>query len=420
MTDQQTSRARRTLNTTRQVGAFIKRNYARAREAKASGKPVVWTFGLVPREIWTALDVPVLSLEHIPVMLAAKQVIGPYLDSAEQAGFARDLCPYHTAVLGCIESSRLDPEAEKLFVIPDMIVVSNMPCVAQSKSFLHAVEKYDVPYFVLDAPLNLAAHDPPQRALDYHLEGLKGLLSFLAEHGIETDDAQLSETVRRSRDMARLWAEIDRFRMLRPAPMTMADGLTGMYLLTFCAGQAEALETVKQMRDEVAERARNGVGSVDDERLRLLFLGVPPWFNLGLINYPEKFGAVFVKSEIEYAMTGQTDINVLDPAYPLQSLAKKAMIDMLCPTYGNRIDILRRAVREFSIDGIVAAQKRGCRNLPGGFRLIKDMASAEFGIPTSVIDLDGLDLREYDDSRVKSSLDAFLGTLCARVGLGDG
>ena len=44
---------------------------------------------------------------------------------------------------------------------------------------------------------------------------------------------------------------------------------------------------------------------------------------------------------------------------------------------------------------------------------IVDIAAREFGVPMTIIDLDGLDLREYDDVQVKSRLDAFMETLAA-------
>ncbi|HLC23862.1 MAG TPA: 2-hydroxyacyl-CoA dehydratase family protein [Dehalococcoidia bacterium] len=413
MTDKTTAPAKRTLESSAAVTRLIRDHYARVKEDKARGRPVVWSYGLTPREIFVALDVPAITVEHLPIMLASKQIIGRYLDIAEQAGFARDLCPYHTAMLGCVEAETRDAYLERLFAPPDIIIGSNIPCMSESKSFLFAVEKYRVPHYFIDAPLNLGGYDPPERTVKYYAAGLKGLLSFLEQHGLKADMVTLSQVVERSREMSRMWAEVDEYRKISPAPMTAVDGVVSMYLPAYTPGRPDAADILRRLRDEVKTKAQNKVGAAENEKFRLLFLGVPPWYNLGLFNYLEKYGGVFVKAEMEYIMTGQTDINVLDPQRPVESLARKALIDMPCPTYANRIDLMRRAIRDFRIDGIVAANKRGCRNLPAGFRIMKDIAAREFGVPMTIIDLDGLDLREYDDVQVKSRLDAFMETLAA-------
>ncbi|MBI2957743.1 MAG: 2-hydroxyacyl-CoA dehydratase, partial [Chloroflexi bacterium] len=339
---------------------------------------------------------------------------GRYLDVAEQAGFARDLCPYHTAMLGCIDAPERDAYVERLFTPPDLIIGSNMPCESESKSFLYAVQKYNVPHYFLDAPLDLGGFEPSQRVVDYYAAGLHGLLSFLGEHGLKGDEGKLSEVVARSRAMARLWADIDELRKLRPTPMRLADAVIAMYLPIYCAGHPDGLAALQTIHAEVEQRAAGGPGMGDDERFRLLLLGIPPYYNLGLLSYPEAKGGVFVKGEVEYVMTGQSDVNMLDPERPLQSLARKVITDLPAPTYAVRLEVLRRTIREFHIDGIVAARKRGCRNFPAGFRLVKDMAAGEFGVPTTVFDLDGLDLREYNDVQAKSNLDAFVEALASR------
>ena len=94
-------------------------------------------------------------------------------------------------------------------------------------------------------------------------------------------------------------------------------------------------------------------------------------------------------------------------------LAKKAIIDLSCPTYANRIDIMKRAIRDFESTGL-SPQTSGCRNMPAGFRIMKDIAAREFGVPMTIIDLDGLDIREYDDVQVKSRMDAFMETLATK------
>ena len=64
--------------------------------------------------------------------------------------------------------------------------------------------------------------------------------------------------------------------------------------------------------------------------------------------------------------------------------------------------------------GSFGNNKRGCRNQPAGLRLIKDAAFQQAGVPMTIFDLDGLDLREYNDAQVKVNLDTFMETLTGR------
>src|SRR3989304_7195732 len=115
MTDKTTAPAKRPLESSAAVTRLIRDHYARVKEDKARGRPVVWSYGLTPREIFVALDVPIISVEQLPIMLASKQIVGRYLEIAEHAGFARDLCTYHTSMLGVVEADTRDPYLEKLF-----------------------------------------------------------------------------------------------------------------------------------------------------------------------------------------------------------------------------------------------------------------------------------------------------------------
>ncbi|MFH1624515.1 MAG: hypothetical protein ABID54_05090, partial [Pseudomonadota bacterium] len=64
-------------------------------------------------------------------------------------------------------------------------------------------------------------------------------------------------------------------------------------------------------------------------------------------------------------------------------------------------------------DGVVGVVKRTCGLLPGYMRLVKDTVYKEVGVPTTIFDLDGLDIREYDDVTSKANLDSFIEALLA-------
>lgn len=162
------------------------------------------------------------------------------------------------------------------------------------------------------------------------------------------------------------------------------------------------------------EKVERKEGILEDEKLRLLWVGVPPLYNMGLLNYVEKYGAIVVKSMVEYlAGGGAYDPSVMDPEKPRESLAYKALVDIINPTSKNMVDFIAKTVKDFHADGVIGVVKRSCGLLPGYMRLVKDAVYEEAGIPTTIFDLDGLDIREYDDTTSKANLDSFIEALLA-------
>ena len=96
-----TAPARKVLQTTAEISKSIRAYYAVVQEAKKEGKPIIWSFGLIPREIFNAVGAPVIYLEHFPILISSKQLSAMYCEIAEGIGFARDLCAFHMCLIGC-------------------------------------------------------------------------------------------------------------------------------------------------------------------------------------------------------------------------------------------------------------------------------------------------------------------------------
>lgn len=414
MITKETKPGKRVLETSLQASRARKAYWAALKEARSKGIPIVATVGLLPREMWYAMDVPSLGMESLLLQISAKQLAGNYCEMAEQQGFARELCAAHLTVLGVAASEDRDSYVESMFVKPDLIIGSNFPCVAESKSFLYWVEQFGVPYHVVDIPINTSGKQPQKHAVEYVAAELRSMAAFLEKHGFKYDPARLSRAVKNSRRTMELWQEVEGFRMTRPVPMTTTDALSCIAntMLTLL-GSDLGVEIMQRLRDEVAGRVSRKEGVIDDERFRLYMVGVPPTYNLGLLDYPEKYGGVVVKSDLDLTGGCIIDTNVLDPEHPLESIAAKQLTDVLNPCYANKLDLSVDMVRDYHIDGVIGLNKRGCRNLPAALRLIKDLVYQETGVPMTIFDLDGIDAREYNDSQVKSNIDAFMETLIA-------
>ncbi|MDY6969638.1 MAG: 2-hydroxyacyl-CoA dehydratase family protein [Spirochaetota bacterium] len=416
MTTKVTAPGKKNLETTLEISKAIRAYYGGLKVAKENGIPIIWSFGLVPREIFHAAEAPVLYLEHLPLMMGAKQLSGHYIQIAEEDGVSRDVCAFHRCFLGCAVAEEREAYLDNFFVPPDLIIASNLPCMSESKSFHYARNKYDVPYYEIDAPINSWGTDAPDYAIQYYADQLNGAISFMNDNGFNITTDKLVEAVTYAKELVLLWNKIDDCRKAVPTPITSVDGLTAAYPLIQLSGTKLGVTLFQRLLSELEDKVANGVSAIENEKLRLMWYGVPPFYNMGLLNYVEQYGAVVVKSMVEYIAGGAYDPEIIVPDKPLESLATKALIDIINPTYENMVNFIVKATEEFKIDGLVGVVKRTCGLLPGYMRLVKDEIYNKLGVPTTIFDLDGLDIREYDDVISKSNLDSFIESLLARKG----
>ncbi|MDY6853889.1 MAG: 2-hydroxyacyl-CoA dehydratase family protein [Thermodesulfobacteriota bacterium] len=411
MTNKVTAPGKKTLETTAEISKAIRTYYEGVKAAKEEGSPVIWSFGLIPREIYHALKAPVIYLEHLPLMVGAKQLSGHYIQIAEEEGFSRDVCAFHRCFLGCSVAKERDLYLDNFFVDPDLIVATNLPCMSESKSFLYSADYHNIPYYFADAPINTWGERIPDYAIEYFTGQLKGAIDFMAEYGLKLDWERLKEAVRLSKKLVELWRKIDDCRKVVPTPIGTIDGLTAAFPLIQLPGSKLGVTLFEKLLAELKEKVGRKEGILEDEKLRLMWFGVPPFYNMGLINYVEKYDAVVVKSMVEYIAGGGYDPSIMDPERPLESLAYKALVDIVNPISTNMVEFIVQAVKDFKIDGLIGVVKRSCGLLPGYMRLAKDAVFEVAGVPTTIFDLDGLDIREYDDATSKANLDSFIEAL---------
>jgi benzoyl-CoA reductase subunit B len=387
-------------------------------QAKALGKPVVWCSVLTPKEILHAMGVAVVYGELLGGYASIFGLSGKYCQFAERNGLSRDVCAVHRCSVGMAvcDSEERDEFFNNAFAPPDLVIGSNFPCMSESKSFLQVVRKYNVPYYFIDAPINTWGRQIPEHAIAYYAAQFQGLIDFLAEHGYPFDPQRLKEEVAFTKALNAILEEIEEYRRAVPSPMKAYDTIIATTTPLVLPEEMRNLALFEKLRDQLKERVARGIGIVDNEKLRLLWLGIPPLCDFHLLNYPEKHQAVVAKSMLEF-LTGFTlDPELIDPEKPLESLARAQLASPANPLIQGSLDYFVQAVKDYRIDGVIAVVKRTCGLIPGMMRLTKEAIYRAAGVPAVVFDLDGVDQREYDREAAKANIDSFIETLMARKG----
>ena len=388
---------------------YVKKSYEDAHRAKTEKRPVAWVSSTFPVETLQAMDVVPVWPENYASVCAARQVSVELCELAEREGFSRDLCSYSRCVLGSIFGYEKElPEGG--LPKPDFLVATTSACDTHMKWFQVASRIYKAPMFILDTPYNIGGGDSEHldRAhIEYYESQLSELFDFLEKQtGSEFDKYKLSQTLALSDWTSRLWTEIQDLRKNVPCPMDARDAFSAVFFMLCMPGSQAAVDFYTQLRDELRQRVKEGVGVVKNERFRLVWDNLPLWYNLKIFEYLNSLGAVVVAEVFSHTWTGS-----LDSEKPFESLARKYLPNMANSTIQRRVNIILNLVRDFRVNGVILPTNRGCRMMSIGETIVKDTVYEKLGVQSLIIDVDSSDWRIAGEAQVKERFATFIETL---------
>jgi benzoyl-CoA reductase subunit B len=417
-------KSKKLLKTSKIMTEYNRRHYLELIERADRGEPVIWTNVGVPMEIMHAMEIPMLFNLNWSALIAAKQMAPHYLDVINERGYFRDLCRYCSLPLGYFFENKPEEGPWGGLPRPAAVVVeaSDNPIV---RIYELQAKELGVPYYVYDHTM---PSDPPVTSfcetpedveaeahrefwrVDYALKETEGLISFLETlTGKTLSEAKLRETMERSNEQFDYFRKIIDLCATIPAPISMGDHMSNLIATQFYRGHEFGLEHAKMLYEEIKERVDKGLAACENERIRLMHLGVPNWFSPGFYNsFEEKYGAVF--AFMGYFPITQQLIR-RDLSDPLRALASRYVgyteLGLLPPWF---IHFFGHYAKKVKVDGIVIQTAESCRLLSGPLRLfIKHLE--DIGIPTFELRSDYVDARDWDDAMWKSRLSSFIETL---------
>jgi benzoyl-CoA reductase subunit B len=240
--------------------------------------------------------------------------------------------------------------------------------------------------------------------------------------GRRLDLDRLRELLARSRRAEEDLAAVFRSARRRPSPIDAYFG--GVYyigpIFTAFRGSEEACGYYAELRAEIEQRARDGLGPITpegaiEERFRLVVEGPPNWTSFRdfwKIFYDE--GAVAVAST--YTQVGGTYERGFrhDPASPLESLADYCLSCYTNLSLPARSAVLADMVREYAADGFVVHSVKSCNSFSAGqLHLLREVERLT-GVPGGFIESDLVDARYYGHANLKNRIESYLQMLAAR------
>lgn len=395
--------------------------------ASAEGaRPTAYVFVMgALNEILRVFDFTINFPEITALQTAVRGQSLGYLQAAEDYGFSSDICGYVKVDVGLQLKGGVHPHGK--VPRPSLVAATNV-CNTYVKWAEVWEHLYGCPVFVLDLPgwrgtgTTLRPQDDAYQNDRRYIEAQLRELIALCERvtGRPFDIDRLREGLAEVNRMAACYEEVIALNRHRPAPFNATrEGVSYQGIANLYRGSPEGTRFFELAREELRERIRLGLGTIQEEKFRLLLAGTACYSHFKrFVDLFESWGGVFVHSTyMIFAGGGFASGFAYDLSRPLESLAEQllrsAWWGFSTPMFYPQ-DWLASTVRDWEVDGICFHGVKSCRTTSTGLPDVREWMRTHHDVPGLFIQSDLVDPRLWSDAPMKNRIDAFFEALASR------
>ncbi len=406
-------------------GILFRRWFEALSSAPERGEKTAYAFVMGSlAELLRSFGLHVSFPEINSLQTAVRRVAQDYLGLAEDYGYSPDVCGYVKVDVGVQLRHGEHPMGR--IPKPDLAVLTNA-CNTYVKWAEIWERLYRMPVFTLDVPGSRSAGDTLipgsddfERDLRYVEFQIRELIPLCERvSGTRFDIDRLREALGHANTMNAAYRRVLALNRSVPAPFNaLSDGTIFLGVANALRGAPEGSKYFEDLADEMSYKAAHHIGTLTEEKYRLIFIGVPcyPIFR----RFSELFanwGGVFVASTyLQFAAGGIDAPFEYDLARPIESLAEGLLISvrhsMDSMFFGERE--LVDAVGAFAADGIVYHPIKSCRTVSTGLADKRRAISARCDAMSLFIESDLVDKRVVSEAQMKNRIDAFFEGLASK------
>jgi benzoyl-CoA reductase/2-hydroxyglutaryl-CoA dehydratase subunit BcrC/BadD/HgdB len=343
-----------------------------------------------PMELLAAFDVIPFDYEiacnNLPAAISGNG--SSIMISAENEGYARDLCSFHRLAIGCMLQGIL-PKG-------DLFITSSYYCNGKEKTNEIIANSMGKESILFDVPNEISAS-----SIEYVVLQLKEIASRLERiTGNRLNMDRLKESIRWSNKARASLQEIHNVMKSKPCPWDGARAclleLGGALLYGTPVREEINQMLVQEMKERIKEE------KLLPEKFRLLWF---PWVPVQTTN-------IFKTLKANHANVVMAEVariwwSELDERKPFEALALKALQNLHVGKAESRVRALEEIAEEFDVDGAIHFSTPACYHENASLRLIRD-ALQEKGVPLLNLDGDMTDERNYSPEQTANKLTIFL------------
>ena len=375
-------------------------------------------------ELLRVFDLPIVMPEINSLQTAVRRVAHEYLDQAEDYGYSPDICGYVKADVAVQLRHGEHPMGR--IPKPSLAVLTNA-CNTYIKWAEIWERMYHIPIFTLDIPGTRSCGkqtwpgDPDfENDRRYVLAQIRELITVCEGlTGKKFDIDRLRENLQYANVMSRGWRRVLELNQSRPSVFNaLTDGTIYLGVSNGFRGTAEGAKYFEDLVAEMELKAAHGIGTMTDEKYRLVFVGVPcyPIFRRFNELFSE-WGGTFVNSTyLWFAAGGVNQGYEYDLNHPLESFAEGVLIYVrnAMDSMFYQDQALGHMIDPFHVDGVVYHPIKSCRTVSTGLADNRRALMASRDIASLFIESDMMDRRVVSEAQLKNRADAFFEGLASR------
>ncbi len=412
------SKSKKMLNATQGLKNIMGRHFLAIEQAYRDGKPTAWATSGSPIEMLYAMDVQPMLPENSATVSAAQKYSQNFIEIAEQQGFSYDLCSYFKTNVGAVTTDAGITEGGTKK--PTFMLSTDVICDTHVNWFQVQAERFNVPHYTIDVPHVVSNTNNRQYNYfkKYITEQLYEFLDFIQEiTGHEYNKEKTLEVTKNSWELSMVWQDIYQLRKSVPCPISTRDTFGGLFPLFCLPGTKEPIKFYKRMYREAKQRVDDGIGALDNEKYRLMFEGIPFWYNLKYFGMLERYGAIIVYEPYTYAFSKYMNPNVTKEmvfSKPIEAMAELMLSFWYIYDLQTRIKKFAETVEDWKIDGVILHENLSCRPNSCGLYDLKRHLMDDFDIPCLIITSDMNDPRKFNEVQVTNQIESFIEVLDKR------
>lgn len=308
-----------------------------------------------------------------------------YVDTAEAAGMAPDICSVDRIALGGY--------LEKVLPPPDAGFYMTTPCDSQTCLVNSMVAETDVPTIVVDMPYSAGSEEIAYVGRQY-----AEVIDFLEESTrLKFDEGRLRAACEKYNRMIGLVADWVELRKSVPAAQPCETLSLMAAVVTVFSGHDNGINYASETLAELKEMVGRGDRAVEGEEMRAIWYGDPMWSDINFYNWLEAECKVTVPMDMFGFFHSKSPIDTSGKKSMLEGIAYNAMrnFPMTRQLLGSMDDYIldyRTLCRDYQADFGIIPGHLGCSHGWGAVGMIRE-ESERLGIPLLVFEFDMLDPR---------------------------
>lgn len=343
-----------------------------------------WVNIFTPVEILQCFDINPLSLECMSCFMSGFECEDFVNEYAENIGVAETLCSYHKGFIGTVESGILPK--------PKFAFTTSTCCDGNVNTIRYLAGKHDLDSYILDIPYEYSLENEK-----YVVTQLKQMINMLEEKCKKKfNEKDLKEILKRENESKNFFKEYLKYQRTKYYPSSLTLHMYMLFASHVGIGTKEIYNFYKLLAEDIQKYP-------ESEGLKVFWVHLLPYYQETMkeyFNFNPKYQIQSYDTNFDY-------MKELDVEHPLESLAKKLILNIYNGSYERKIEAIKKAVDDLNSQAVIHFCHWGCKQSSGGVMQLKEAMKAK-NIPMLILDGDCMDRRNSQDGQLKTRLEAFL------------